>query len=95
VEAHKGAAKDSSIVEDGEQVLYCGVGGARGIDTQRCAREWPVHLTSIPVKQCDTALGACVQGSWADDGMWPNERSTTYRWAQLPIDSETACVALG
>jgi len=33
-EAHKGAAKDSSIVDDGGQVLYCGVGGARRIDTQ-------------------------------------------------------------
>lgn len=27
--------------------------------------------------------------------MWPNERGTTYRWGQLPIDSETAYVALG
>ena len=95
MEAHKGATKDSSIVDDGEQVLYCGVGGARRIDTQQCAREWPVRLTSIPVKQFDTTLGACVQGSWADDGMWPNERGTTYRWGQLPIDSETAYVALG
>jgi len=79
VEAHEGAAKDSSIVEDGEQVLYCGVGGARGIDTQQCSREWPVHLTSIPVKQCNTALGAYVHGSWADDGVRPNERGATYR----------------
>ena len=79
MEAHKGAAKDPSIVEDGEQVLYCGVGGARGIDTQQCSREWPIRLTSTPVKQCDTALGAYVRGSWADDGVRPNERGVTYR----------------
>lgn len=79
MEAHKGAAEDSSIVEDVEQVLYYGVGVARRVDTQQYTREWPVHLASITGKQCATASGVCVHGTWANDSVLANERRATYR----------------
>ena len=81
VGAHKGAAKDSSIVGvRGRSSIAAYIGGARRNDTQQRTHEWPGQLSSIQVKQCETALGACVHGLWADDGMLSNERRDTYRW---------------